>query len=141
MDLTAGSARGGLEAVAERYGVAALYLFGSQARGSARPASDVDIGALFAVAPPRTLDGVPSDLADDLIELLGHPVDLVVLNDAPSDLVHRVLRDGRLLVERDRAARVAFEVRKRNEYFDLVPHLRRYRQGAMRMLNQRHDRH
>jgi predicted nucleotidyltransferase len=141
MDLKADSALGELEAVAARYGVAALYLFGSQARGSARPTSDVDIGALFAVAPPRTLDGVPSDLADDLIDWFGRPVDLVVLNDAPSDLVHRVLRDGQLLVERDRAARVAFEVRKRNEYFDLVPHLRRYRQGAMRMLNQRHDRH
>jgi hypothetical protein len=43
------------------------------------------------------------------------------------DLVHRVLRDGVLLLERDRSARIRFEVRARNDYFDLLPHLRRYR--------------
>ena len=48
---------------------------------------------------------------------------LVVLNEAPCDLVHRVLRDGRL----DRAARVRFEVRSRNEYFDMDPVRRAYR--------------
>jgi hypothetical protein len=40
---------------------------------------------------------------------------------APADLVRRVLRDGHLLLDRDRARRVAVEVRKRNEYFDLTP--------------------
>jgi len=38
-----------------------------------------------------------------------------------------VLRDGRLVVDRDRSARIAFEVRTRNEAFDLEPILRRYR--------------
>jgi hypothetical protein len=46
------------------------------------------------------------------------------------DLAHRVLRDGLLLLERDRSARIRFEVRARNEYFDLLPHLRRYRRKA-----------
>jgi len=52
---------------------------------------------------------------------------VVVLNDAPADLVHRVLRDGVLVLETDRSARIRFEVAKRNEYFDLLPILRRYR--------------
>jgi hypothetical protein len=39
-----------------------------------------------------------------------------------------VLRDGQLLIERDRRARSAFEVARRNEYFDLLPYLRQYRQ-------------
>ena len=52
------------------------------------------------------------------------------MNGAPVDLVHRILRDGRLLVERDRSARIAFEVRARNEYFDLLPMLRLYRRGT-----------
>jgi len=51
----------------------------------------------------------------------------VVLNRAPVDLVHRVLRDGILLLDRDPSGRIRFEVRARNEYFDLLPHLRRYR--------------
>jgi len=32
-----------------------------------------------------------------------------------------------LLLDRDRAARIRFEVRARNEYFDLLPTLNRYR--------------
>jgi len=52
------------------------------------------------------------------------------LDGADSDLVHRVLRDGVLVVERDRAARIAFEVFKRNEWFDLEPVRRRVRRLA-----------
>jgi len=51
-----------------------------------------------------------------------------VLNLAPVDLIHRVLRDGKLILEVDRSARVRFEVQKRNEFFDLQPIVRRYRQ-------------
>jgi hypothetical protein len=48
---------------------------------------------------------------------------------APVDLIHRILREGLLLVERDRAERVRFEVQARNEYFDLLPYLRNYRKA------------
>jgi hypothetical protein len=37
------------------------------------------------------------------------------------------LRDGRLVLDRDRAARIRFEVRSRNEYFDMAPIRRLYR--------------
>ncbi len=60
----------------------------------------------------------------------GRPVQVVVMKEAPVDLVHRVMRDGILVCERDRTARVRFEVRSRNEYFDLVPYLRPNRSGA-----------
>ncbi len=49
---------------------------------------------------------------------------MVALNDAPVDLVIRVLRDGKLLVDRDRSRRIQFEVRSRNEFWDLEPYLR-----------------
>ena len=42
-------------------------------------------------------------------------------------LVHRVMRDGVILLDRDRAARLRFEVQSRNEYFDLAPLRRLYR--------------
>jgi hypothetical protein len=71
------------------------------------------------------------NLADALQAALGHRVDLVVLNHASADLVHRVLRDGILVCERNRSARVRFEVRLRNEYFDMEPIRRRYRQPAV----------
>jgi hypothetical protein len=38
-----------------------------------------------------------------------------------------VLRDGLLVLDRDPSVRIRFEVRARNEYFDLLPFLLRYR--------------
>jgi predicted nucleotidyltransferase len=107
--------------------IAAAYLFGSVARGTAGPRSDVDVGVLYEEDPPHTLAGLGLDLEGDLERLLGLPVQVVVLNRAPVDLVVRVLRDGRLLLDRDRSRRIRFEVRSRNEFWDLEPVLRLYR--------------
>jgi predicted nucleotidyltransferase len=108
-------------------GVVAVYLFGSVARGTASKRSDVDVGLLYQKSPPRTYRGQPYLIQADLSERLGRDVDVVVLNDAPVDLVHRVLRDGVLLFDIDKSVRIAFEVRARNEYFDLLPYLEEYR--------------
>lgn len=104
----------------------AAYLFGSRARGDATARSDVDIGVWLAERP-TTFDSYPFEVAGDLEQALGLRVDLVVLNGAPSDLVHRVLRDGHLLVEHDRSARIRFEVASRNDYFDMLPLRNAYR--------------
>jgi predicted nucleotidyltransferase len=105
----------------------AVYLYGSVARGTAGQGSDVDVGLLLEEDPPPTLQGLKLDLAADLELLLEVPVQLVILNRAPVDLIHRVLRDGELVLERDRSRRIRFEVQKRNEFFDLQPILQRYR--------------
>jgi predicted nucleotidyltransferase len=110
--------------------VAAVYLFGSVARGQDGPQSDVDVGVLYRAPPAATLLAQPYADEAQLSELLGKPVQIVTMNHAPVDLVHRILRDGVLLVDRDRSARIAFEMRARNAYFDLLPTLRRYRDGA-----------
>ncbi len=110
--------------------VLTAYLFGSTARGTRRAGSDVDIGILLAGDPPTTLQGLKLDLEGELERRLDLPVQLVVLNSAPPDLVHRVLRDGILLLDRDPSARIRFETRSRREYFDVLPYLRRYRRWA-----------
>jgi predicted nucleotidyltransferase len=107
--------------------IAAAYLFGSVARGTPRPGSDVDVGILYSEEPPRTLAGLGLDLEGDLESLLALPVQVVVLNRAPVDLVVRVLRDGKLLFVGNASKRVRFEVRSRMEFWDLEPFLRRYR--------------
>lgn len=106
--------------------VVAVWLFGSFARGEARPGSDVDLAVLRSTAP-RVLEDLSLDLEDRLERVVGRQVQIVVINESPVDLVHRVLRDGLLLLDRDPSCRVRFEVQKRNEYFDLLPHIRRYR--------------
>ncbi len=112
------------EALAAAPGFEAAWLFGSLARGTARAESDVDV-ALWGGGPPTTLEDLRTDLADQLSRLLGREVQLVVLDSAPVDLVHRVLRDGVLLVDRDRAARIRFEVDARNRFFEDGPDLAR----------------
>lgn len=108
--------------------LAAAWLFGSTARGTARPDSDVDVAVLPAAeGPPRTLDELPADLEDRLGRELGRRVQVVDLRSAPADLIHRVLRDGVLLLDRDPPRRVRFEVASRNRYFDMMPIWRRYR--------------
>lgn len=108
--------------------LAAAYLFGSVARGTAGPGSDVDLGLVYTDDPPRTLAaGLGLDLEHDLERLLELPVQVVVLNRAPVDLVVRVLRDGKLLFEGNAARRIRFEVRSRMEFWDLEPFIRRYR--------------
>jgi predicted nucleotidyltransferase len=108
-------------------GLAAVYLYGSIARGTARPDSDVDLGVLFTDPPPTTFEGQPYALEGELERLLNRPVQVVILNRAPADLRSRVLRDGRLILDRDRSARLRFEVQTRNEAFDLEPILKEYR--------------
>ena len=106
----------------------AAWLFGSFARGTAAADSDVDIAVLYPTPPQPTLLAQPFLVAAELESVLGRSVDLIVLNSAPVDLVHRVLRDGILVLQPDPSKRIAFEVRARNQYFDLLPVLRRYRQ-------------
>jgi predicted nucleotidyltransferase len=107
--------------------IVAVYLYGSRARGTATTRSDVDLAVLYSIPPAPSLESQPFDIEAELEGGLGVPVEIVVLNEAPVDLVHRVLRDGVLLLDRDRSRRIRFEVKARNEYFDLQPHLARYR--------------
>ena len=107
--------------------IIAAYLFGSMARGTSGARSDVDVAVLYAATPPATLEGLPLDLASRIEHLVKRPVQVIVLNTAPVDLVHRVLRDGVLLLDRNPSTRIRFEVRARNEFFDLQPILDRYR--------------
>jgi uncharacterized protein len=101
-----------VDVFALREGVVAVYLFGSMARGTAKPGSDVDVAALFTSPPPQRLDGPRLVIEGELERALGRTVDLVALNDVPVDLRIRVLGCGRLPIDRDRAARIAFDQRR-----------------------------
>lgn len=100
-------------------GMLAAYLFGSQAAGTQRPDSDVDV-AVLAGRETGLLE--EQRLVVRLAGALGVPeVDLVVLDRATLELRGRVVQEGRLVFSADEAARVAFEVRTRSEYFDFRP--------------------
>ncbi len=110
------------EYLAAQPDVVAAYVFGSVAQGRARPQSDVDIAVLLAAdLDEETRFDRRLRIGWEVERIIGRQTDLVVLNDAPPLLQHQVLKHGRLIFERDRAARVEFEVRAGKIYADLKP--------------------
>jgi uncharacterized protein len=107
--------------------VVAVYLFGSWARDQARPSSDVDLAFWRRTRSAPTLAEQPYSMEAELERLLGREVDLIELNRAPPDLIHYVLRDGEILLDRDPDFRVRCEIGARATYLDMLPILRRYR--------------
>jgi predicted nucleotidyltransferase len=101
------------------------YLFGSHARGTAGPLSDVDVAVY--VDRERADDsgfGYVAALTTDLMTALGtNDLDVVLLNDAPPLLCHRVLTDGVRLLSRDLAATTTREGRALSRYCDDLPRL------------------
>ncbi|MBE3587659.1 MAG: nucleotidyltransferase domain-containing protein [Thermoanaerobacteraceae bacterium] len=103
--------------------VAAVYLFGSAARGTLRPHSDYDLALIFAAYAG---DGAARFdrlllFGVELQSLLRRPVDVIDLSLVPLPLRHQIFKEGILLVEKDRERRISFEVSTRRQYFDLKP--------------------
>lgn len=101
------------------------YLFGSAAAGSARAHSDVDVAVyLREPRPPASAFGYAADLTTALMQGLGTSrVDVVILDDAPPLLYHRVLRDGIRILARDLRATTTREGQARSRYCDFLPQL------------------
>lgn len=67
--------RARIDEICRTYGIARLEVFGSGARGQLGPGSDIDL--LYDLRPGVRLGWEVEDLADELAEALGRPVDLV----------------------------------------------------------------
>jgi len=123
-----------VNAIAGRYGLGAIYVFGSRAREVARrldgevvaaihPASDIDIG----VRPAPGIRLTARDrvrLTADLEDLLGaRRVDLVILGEADPFLALDVIR-GELLYCTDKDAQAEEELHILRRAGDLAPYAR-----------------
>ncbi|HEX9822135.1 MAG TPA: nucleotidyltransferase domain-containing protein [Methylomirabilota bacterium] len=111
--------------------VAYALLFGSTARGTGHPGSDADVAVELAAGAARDVRAL-GGLAARLESAAGRRVDLVLLDEAPAPLAYRIFRDGRVLVERDRAALVARKARVLLEYLDFKPVEERCAAGILR---------
>ena len=101
--------------------VEAAFLFGSQARGTAIPGSDVDVAVLLrrdaAADPLRRLT-----FTNDLMDILGRDdVDVAILNDASAVLLHRVARDGKVLFATSNTAVAEFVIHAMQQFEDTRP--------------------
>jgi len=81
-------------AVAQRHGASHLRVFGSVARGEARPDSDLDL--LVDLEPGRSLLDL-GGLLMDLQEILGRKVDVITERGLRPRIRERVLQEARPL--------------------------------------------
>ncbi len=95
-------------------GASFALVFGSRARGDARPGSDLDVAAWWAIDPPDSWDVALPD-----------QVDLVVLNGAPLELAGRIALEGELLFDDDPPARVRWVADTRKIWLDERPRFER----------------
>jgi hypothetical protein len=107
-------------ALAEDPRISYALLFGSSARGSSTPHSDVDVALGLATGVRLTALELGA-LASRLADAAGRPVDLVLLEEAHPGLAYRIFRDGETILERDREALVERKARAILEYLDFQP--------------------
>lgn len=113
--------------------VLVAYVYGSHARGTAGPLSDVDVGVLLNEGSDYFQRRV--DLTRAVAEVTGDDAaDVVVLNDAPIALSYRVLRDGKVILSRDERSRIRFVVQTIDRYLDMAPMRRMYADGTRHRL-------
>lgn len=94
-------------------GLITLYRFGSHAKGTARPDSDVDLAVLAR-------DPIPAmrrfELTQDLAIQLHREVDLVDLRSASTVMRMQVISTGTCLNAPDESARLEFEMYAYSDY-------------------------
>jgi predicted nucleotidyltransferase len=111
-----------LRRVLRRHGVRFALVHGSQASGTAGPASDVDLG-VWAETPVDLWA-----LAGDLPEV----VDLVDLRRAPEGLAGRIALTGVVVLDDDPAGRVRWQADTRKRYLDEAPRREAFRRDFVR---------
>ncbi|HYU33424.1 MAG TPA: nucleotidyltransferase domain-containing protein [Thermoanaerobaculia bacterium] len=108
-------------------------LFGSMARGEARPRSDADLGVLLDPYSPELRFRVEAELG----RAAGCPVDVVLLDDAPPLLRFEIARDGVLLFEREDGLWTGFKAKAMVDWWDWAPTHRMIAAGVIRRLRER----
>lgn len=116
------------------------YLYGSHAKGSTHPFSDVDIAIYSELKDINAIYRLEMNLSLAIDTHLGHRVstDVRSLNLLPIAVVGEVVTYGRLIYSKDEAARVDFEVCARKRYFDFKPTLKYYYQNALKQMLDSH---
>lgn len=113
----------------DKFGIEAIYLFGSRALGKEHPLSDYDYAILCK--EPGHSKGDPFyfqlyDLLSDFSPrtLKNDVIDIVFLKDANLELQFHVIQHGRVIFDKEPNARCNFEARIVLLYCDFQPILK-----------------
>lgn len=99
--------------------VLGLILFGSVARGSARPFSDVDLCIV-------TEKKIPDAVRMELLSYGSEKIDVSIFADLPLPIRFRVVKEGKILFFKDRLTLHRIQTATVREYLDYEPFLKRH---------------
>lgn len=112
--------------------IAAVYLFGSHAKGKAHPKSDIDIAVLYKSTPADSFRDSLKISCDLMKEMSCDRVDVVVLNTANPVLKNQIYKHGQKILCNDPVTAVRFKAKSILEYLDILPMRRQAEQVLKR---------
>lgn len=105
------------EKIAKIKNVEAVYLFGSYARGTSGPLSDIDLCVIGNLSLKEERDAL-SELSDNL--------DISFFNRLPIYIKIRVFKEGKMLIVNDKEAIDRRKFQTIQEYLDFMPLINKY---------------
>jgi uncharacterized protein len=98
--------------------IAAVYVFGSYAKGTKREHSDIDIAVLFLKGKEISWEQ-SLVMKDEISDLLTIDVDLIIMNISNPILKHQIYKHSHRVITRDTYFINEFFVRSLMEYTDI----------------------
>lgn len=113
-----------IENILKEYGqskkeIIALYLFGSYAEGKQKPNSDIDIAVLTEPYINKKESFISRlNFKNDIAKLLNKEIDLVIFQETGEFLSYQIIKNGKLVFERDKDKLSLFKSKKIVQYLD-----------------------
>lgn len=123
-----------LDKIAEEYGLADVYLFGSRINGFQREESDLDVGVRFKKGLPDAgkRAKIYGNLFSDLTTCFsGQKIDLVFIEEAPLHFQFKIINEGEMIYSLDRNDSANFVEKTVNHYRDQKYFIDLFYQGVL----------
>jgi len=122
-----------LKELAEHYGLAEIYLFGSKITGFAREGSDLDVAVRFIKAPALSeRSKIYGNIFADLSPIFhAEKVDLTFIEEAPLHLQYKIVAEGKLIFSKEKVQTLNFLEKIVNQYRDYKFFIDEYFQGVL----------
>ena len=109
------------------------FIFGSQVSGKINSESDIDIAVYLDKNKIKDYFEKRVSLITNLEAILKKRIDLIVLNEIKSIFFKFVIiKEGKLVFEKNHSKRVDFELRVMQEYYDFQPFLEQYNKAYLK---------
>jgi predicted nucleotidyltransferase len=99
--------------------VDAIYLFGSYAKGNAKPISDIDICVL-------TKRDIPKSIKEEILSNSSKKIDISIFWDLTPTIRFRVFKEGKLLYKKGEMVLQRVKVDTIKSYLDIQPLIKRH---------------